>query len=218
VNYTSDQMSALKVEAEIDRSGGRAVAIRADVSSESDVQRLFDEAEDALGPLSGLVNNAGIGGRLGRFDSVDPAELRRIFEVNVIGAMLCSQEAVRRMSTKHGGKGGTIVNVSSRAAALGGANEWVHYAASKGAIETLTRGLAREVAAEGIRVNAVAPGLIETEMHERAGDPERLARMAPALPMRRPGKPEEVAETIVWLMSPASSYVTGTIIDVSGGR
>jgi NAD(P)-dependent dehydrogenase (short-subunit alcohol dehydrogenase family) len=194
------------------------VAIRADITSESDVQRLFDEAEDALGPLTGLVNNAGMGGRLGRFDSVPPAELRRVLEVNVVGAMLCSQLAVRRMSTKHGGAGGAIVNVSSRAADLGGANEWVHYASSKGAIETFTRGLAREVASEGIRVNAVAPGLIDTQMHQRSGDPQRLARLAPALPMQRPGRPEEVAEAIVWLMSPAASYVTGTILHVSGGR
>jgi NAD(P)-dependent dehydrogenase (short-subunit alcohol dehydrogenase family) len=171
-----------------------------------------------LGTLTGLVNNAGIGGRLGRFDALDPADIRKVFEVNTIGAMLCAQQAVRRMSTKHGGKGGTIVNVSSRAAEIGGANEWVHYAASKGALETFTRGLAREVAGEGIRVNAVAPGLIQTEMHERAGAPDRLARLAPTLPIGRVGTPGEVAEAIAWLMSPAASYVTGTVLHVSGGR
>ena len=216
--YSSDEINALKVVTEIDRSGGRAVSLRGNVGSEQDVARVFAEAEDALGAVTGLVNNAGTGGRLGRFDALEAAEIRAIFEINIIGAMFCSQHAVRRMSSKYGGSGGSIVNVSSRAAEFGGANEWVHYAASKGALETFTRGLAREVAGEGIRVNAVAPGLIQTEMHERAGAPDRLAKLGPTLPIGRVGTPEEVAEAIVWLMSPAASYVTGTILHVSGGR
>lgn len=216
--YSSDELNALKVATGIERSGGRAVSLRGNVASEQDVARVFAEAEDALGPVTGLVNNAGIGGRLGRFDGLDPSDIRAVFEINTIGAMLCAQHAVRRMSTKYGGSGGAIVNVSSRAAELGGAGEWVHYAASKGALETFTRGLAREIAGEGIRVNAVAPGLIQTEMHERAGAPDRLAKLGPTLPIGRVGKPEEVAEAIAWLMSPAASYVTGTILHVSGGR
>lgn len=202
----------------IERDGGRAVAVCADVAAQAEVARAFEQAEAALGSLSGLVNNAGTGGRMGRFDELEPSDIRTIFEVNVFGAMYCAREAIRRMSLRYGGSGGSIVNVTSRAAELGGANEWVHYAASKGALETFTRGLGRELGREGIRVNAVAPGLIQTEMHERAGAPDRLAQLAPGLPIGRAGTPEEVAEAIAWLMSPAASYVTGTVLHVSGGR
>jgi NAD(P)-dependent dehydrogenase (short-subunit alcohol dehydrogenase family) len=218
VNYSRDQAGADDVVDAIAREGGRAVAIQADVSREDDVLRLFSLAARELGPIGGLVNNAGTTGGLARLDALTAAALTEVLAVNVAGAMLCAREAVRRMSTRHGGSGGAIVNISSLAARIGGAGEWIHYAASKGAINSFTVGLAREVGAEGIRVNAVAPGLIDTELHAAAGAPDRLARLAPSTPMQRIGTTLEVAEAVAWLLSPAASYVTGTILEVGGGR
>ncbi|HZH28546.1 MAG TPA: SDR family oxidoreductase [Azospirillaceae bacterium] len=217
VNYAADAEAASRVVADIERAGGRAIAVQADVSQEAGVRHLFAEA-DGLGPLVALVNNGGITGPITRVDELAPEDLARVLAVNVAGPFLCAREAIRRMSTRRGGTGGVIVNVSSIAARLGGAGEWVHYAASKGAIDTFTAGLAREVAAEGIRVNAVAPGLIDTEIHAAAGAPDRLERLAPSVPMGRAGTVEEVAETVMWLLSPAASYVTGAVVPVSGGR
>ncbi|HVN27047.1 MAG TPA: SDR family oxidoreductase [Candidatus Binataceae bacterium] len=218
VNYSRDKSGAASVLDAIRGEGGRAIAVQADVSREEDIVRLFETATHELGPITGLLNNAGTTGGLARLDSLTAAALAEVLAVNVAGAMLCAREAVRRMSTRHGGSGGAIVNVSSLAARIGGAGEWIHYAASKGAMNTFTVGLAREVGAEGIRVNAVAPGLIDTELHAAAGAPDRLARLAPTTPMQRIGTAMEVAEAVAWLMSPAASYVTGTIIEVGGGR
>ena len=218
VNYARDAVAANAVVAAIRAAGGRAVAIQADVAHEADVLRLFAAAEDALGPLTALVNNAGITGGIARVEDVTAEAITRALAVNVTGSMLCAREAVRRMSTRRGGAGGAIVNLSSLAARTGGSGEWVHYAATKGAINSFTLGLAREVGDEGIRVNAVAPGLIETDLHAAAGVPDRPARMAPSVPMRRAGTPEEPAEAVLWLLSPAAAYVTGTIIEVGGGR
>jgi NAD(P)-dependent dehydrogenase (short-subunit alcohol dehydrogenase family) len=217
VNFARDGEAAAQVVRDIEQAGGQGAAVQGDVGSEADVLRLFAVA-DSAGPLTGLVNNAGIVGALTRLEGLTNEVLARVLAVNVAGAVLCAREAVRRMSTRLGGRGGGIVNVSSRAAQLGGAGEWVHYAASKGAIDSLTIGLAREVGAEGIRVNAVAPGLIETELHAAAGVPDRLERMAPSVPMARAGSPEEVAETVLWLLSPAAGYVSGAIVPVGGGR
>jgi NAD(P)-dependent dehydrogenase (short-subunit alcohol dehydrogenase family) len=217
-NYAENEAAASAVVREIEQGGGRAIAIQADVSNEKDVLRLFETAEKTLGRVTALVNNAGITGGFSKLEDLTAVTLERVLAVNVTGAMLCAREAVRRMSTRHGGAGGAIVNVSSRAAQLGGPGEWIHYAASKGAIDTLTIGLAKEVGGEGIRVNAVAPGLIETDLHAAAGEPGRPQRLAAANPLARPGLPEEVAEAIVWLLSPASSYITGAILPVSGGR
>ncbi|HEY2121737.1 MAG TPA: SDR family oxidoreductase [Candidatus Acidoferrum sp.] len=218
INYYSDKASAEALVNETRKCGGRAEAIQADVAKERDVLRLFKTSEEALGPLTALVNNAAITGGFARVDSVEVAMLERLMAVNVTGAILCAREAVRRLSTKHGGRGGAIVNISSRAAQLGSAGEWVHYAMTKGAIDTLTIGLAREVATEGIRVNAVAPGLVDTDIHAAAGDSTRLARLIPTIPMGRPGTPEEIAEGVLWLLSPAASFVTGSILGMGGGR
>jgi NAD(P)-dependent dehydrogenase (short-subunit alcohol dehydrogenase family) len=218
VNYAQDAHSATEVVRFITSAGGRAIAIQADISREDEILRLFETAERELGPLAGLVNNAGITGGFARVETVTSATLTQVFAVNVIGAMLCAREAVRRLSTRNGGPGGAIVNISSRAAQIGGAGEWVHYAASKGALDTFTLGLAREVAAEGIRVNAVAPGHVLTELHAASGDPERPIRLAPTIPMGRAGTPEEIAEVVLWLLSAAASYTTGAIVTVSGGR
>jgi NAD(P)-dependent dehydrogenase (short-subunit alcohol dehydrogenase family) len=214
VNYARDVAAAQSVCADIMQSGGRAIAVQGDMADEGDIVRVFGAVDSALGRIDGLVANAGITGALTRVDSVTAETVQRVLAVNVVGPFLCAREAVRRMSTAQGGQGGAIVNISSRAAGLGGAGEWVHYAASKGAIDSFTIGLAKEVAGEGIRVNAVAPGLIDTEIHY--GD--RLARMAPTVPMARAGSADEVAEAVAWLLSPAASYITGTILHVSGGR
>jgi NAD(P)-dependent dehydrogenase (short-subunit alcohol dehydrogenase family) len=218
VNYLRNREAAEAVVADIGRAGGRAVAVAADVASEPEVVRLFAECDKALGPLAALVNNTGILDHHKRVEDVEAAALNRIFTTNITGSFLCSREAVRRMSTRHGGKGGAIVNVSSAASRIGSPGEYVDYAASKGAIDTLTLGLAKEVAAEGIRVNAVRPGVIYTEIHATGGEPGRVDRVKDSVPMKRGGKPEEVAEAILWLMSPASSYCTGAFIDVTGGR
>jgi NAD(P)-dependent dehydrogenase (short-subunit alcohol dehydrogenase family) len=218
VNNRGNERAAADVARQIVSSGGRASVIQADVSRESEILRLFESAERELGPITGLVNNAGITGGFSRVEAVTAATLREVFSLNVIGAMLCAREAVKRMSTRNGGRGGAIVNISSRAAEIGGAGEWVHYAASKGALDTFTIGLAREVAAEGIRVNAVAPGHVMTELHAASGDPQRPVRLAPTIPMGRAGAAEEIAEAVLWLLSPAASYITGAILAVSGGR
>jgi NAD(P)-dependent dehydrogenase (short-subunit alcohol dehydrogenase family) len=202
----------------ISSDGGRAIAVQADTSREEDVARLFATCDRELGPLRGLVNNAGVTGRAGTVADIDAATLRDVLAVNIAGCFYCAREAIRRMSTRRGGEGGAIVNVSSRAAVLGGAGEWVHYAASKGAIDTMTIGLAREVAPEGIRVNAVRPGLIDTEIHASAGGGNRLQRLLATVPMGRVGTPDEVAATIVWLLSAQAEYVSGAIVDISGAR
>jgi NAD(P)-dependent dehydrogenase (short-subunit alcohol dehydrogenase family) len=218
VNFASSQAAAGQVVNDIVSAGGRAVAIPADISSEPDIVRLFETAERELGPIRGLVNNAGVTGGFARVETVTAQALAKTFAVNVVGAILCAREAVRRMSTRNGGTGGAIVNVSSLAARTGSAGEWVHYAASKGALDSFTIGLAREVASEGIRVNAVAPGLIATGLHAANGAPDRLARLAASIPMNRPGTAAEVAEGVLWLLSPAASYTTGSILDIGGGR
>jgi NAD(P)-dependent dehydrogenase (short-subunit alcohol dehydrogenase family) len=218
VNYSTAESEARSVVEEIVSASGRACALRADIAREPDILRLFESAEHELGSITALVNNAGITGGFSRVESVTAKTLEQVLAVNVTGTILCAREAVRRMSTKYGGSGGAIVNISSRAAKIGSANEWVHYAASKGAIDSFTIGLAREVATEGIRVNAVAPGHIETGLHAASGDPGRLKRVTPGIPMQRPGTAGEVAEAVLWLLSPAASYVTGTILEVGGGR
>lgn len=218
VNYDSGESAAGDVAGEIKRLGGRALPIHADVANEVDIVRMFQTAERELGPVTALVNNAGITGGFARVDSVSVDALHRVFAVNIIGAILCAREAVKRMSAKNGGRGGSIVNISSRAAHTGAPGEWVHYAATKGAIDSFTVGLAREVATEGIRVNAVAPGLTETGLHAASGEPGRLRRLMPSIPMQRAGQPGEIAEAVLWLLSAAASYVTGAILDVGGGR
>lgn len=218
VNYLHDRTAAEEAVRLITDGNGQAIAIRADVSSEADVLSLFLQVDSRLGRVSALVNNAATLERHSRLDSMDISRMERIFAVNVIGSMVCAREAVKRMSTRHGGHGGAIVNVSSGAAKYGSPGEYVDYAASKGAIETFTVGLAREIAEEGIRVNAVRPGFIYTGLHAKGGEPERVERVKTSVPMQRGGQPEEVASAILWLLSKEASYVTGTIIDVSGGR
>ena len=218
VNYSGDPAPALSVAEEVRSAGRQAVAVRADVSVEDDVRALFDAAAE-LGPVTGLVNNAAtVGNTPGRLDSYEVDVVRRTLDVNVTGVFLCCREAVRRMSTRHGGDGGAIVNISSTAARTGSAGEWVHYAASKAAVDTLTFGLAQEVAAEGVRVNAVRPGMIHTGLHEAAGLPGRLEKYARQIPMGRAGEPAEIAEAVLFLLSPESSFTTGAILDVGGGR
>jgi NAD(P)-dependent dehydrogenase (short-subunit alcohol dehydrogenase family) len=218
VNFVSDEKAADAVVSEIVAGGGRAAAVRGDVGREEEIVGMFEQAERAFGLVGGLVNNAGVTGGFARVEALRGDALARVLAVNVTGTILCSREAVRRMSVRSGGKGGSIVNISSLAARTGGAGEWVHYAASKGAVNSFTIGLAREVANEGIRVNAVAPGLIETELHGSAGEPDRLKRLTPSIPMGRAGTAMEVAEGVAWLLSPASSYTTGTILEIGGGR
>ena len=217
VNYREDERAAASIVDSVRATGVRGLAIRADVSREADVIRMF-EAVDTFGTLAVLVNNAGVTGGFARMADLSAPALERTLAVNVTGAILCAREAVRRMSTVWGGTGGSIVNVSSLAARLGGAGEWVHYAASKGAINSMTVGLAREVAGEGVRVNAVAPGIVDTEMHVAAGDPHRAKRTGATIPLGRAATPHEIAEAILWLASPEASYVTGTILEAGGGR
>ena len=217
VNYLRNRDAAAGLVDEIEKSGARAAAVAGDVAREADVMRMFDEARK-LGPLAALVNNAGVLERQARLDEMEGARFERVFATNITGAFLCAREAVRRMSTRHGGQGGAIVNVSSMASRLGSPGEYVDYAASKGAIDALTIGLAKEVAAEGIRVNAVRPGVIYTEIHASGGEPGRVDRVKSAVPMQRGGQPDEVARAILWLLSDEASYSTGTFIDVSGGR
>lgn len=218
VNYCTGETEANMVVAEIAAAGGSAIAVQADVSDEQQIIRMFQTAERDLGPIKALVNNAGITGGFARVEEVPAAAIQKTFAVNVTGAILCAREAVRRMSTRRSGSGGAIVNISSRAAHTGAPGEWVHYAASKGAIESFTIGLAREVATEGIRVNAVAPGLVETDLHAANGEPGRLQRLMPTIPMRRAGLPEEVAGGVLWLLSDEASYTTGAILAIGGGR
>lgn len=218
INYANDHSAAQKVLDHLTGIGARSIAVQGDVSKEADAMRIFEIAQRELGPIRALVNNAAITGGFARVDQIDGAALTRMLAVNVAGTMLCAREAVRRMSTKHAGLGGAIVNISSLAARTGSAGEWVHYAASKGAVNTFTIGLAREVANEGIRVNAVAPGLVDTELHAANGEPGRLKRVSPTIPMGRAATPEEIAQGVVWLLSDAASYVTGTILEIGGGR
>lgn len=218
VNYRQNAESANSVVESIRESGGSATAIQADVSVDSEVVRMFEKIDKLVGPIDALVNNAGIVDRQSRLQSISAERLQRIFVANVTGSFLCAREAVRRMSTRNGGKGGVIVNVSSMAALLGSPGEYIDYAASKAAVDTLTIGLAKEVATEGIRVNAVRPGLINTEIHASGGEPGRVDRLQDSIPMKRGGEAVEVAHAILWLLSDEASYCTGTFINVSGGR
>jgi NAD(P)-dependent dehydrogenase (short-subunit alcohol dehydrogenase family) len=218
VNYRSNRDAAEAVVRDIAGRGGRAIAVVADVAIEDDVRRMFETVDRELGTLSALVNNAGVLERQMRLEEIDAGRLQRVFATNVIGAFSCAREAVRRLSTRHGGRGGAIVNVSSGAARLGAAGEYIDYAASKGALDTMTIGLAREVAEEGIRVNAVRPGVIRTEIHASGGEPNRVDRVKAAVPMKRGGDPEEVAQAILFLLSDQASYTTGAFLDVTGGR
>ena len=218
VNYTANEKAAQDVVGRIRAEGGKAIAVQADVAEEEQVLALFQTVDAQLGRLTALVNNAGVIDVTARLDEMSVARLKRMFDINVIGSMVCAREAVRRMSTRHGGNGGAIVNVSSAAARLGAPGQYLDYASAKGAIDTFTVGLAKEVAAEGIRVNAVRPGLIDTEIHASGGLPDRVQQLAHLVPMQRGGSAEEVAEAIVWLLSSQSSYVTMSMIEVSGGR
>ncbi len=218
LNYRSREPDAKRVVAEIEAVGGRALAVKADVSVDADVLRMFAACDHELGTLSALVNNAGVLEQQSRLEGIDGARLYRVFATNVFGVFACCREAVRRMSTRRGGAGGAIVNVSSAAARLGSAGEYVDYAASKGAVDTFTVGLANEVATEGIRVNAVRPGFIYTEMHASGGEPGRVDRVKEFVPMKRGGSADEVARAILWLLSDEASFTTGSFVDVTGGR
>jgi NAD(P)-dependent dehydrogenase (short-subunit alcohol dehydrogenase family) len=218
VNYLRDAAAARAVVRDIEGAGGRASAVQADVAREDAVEGLFEAAESALGPVTALVNNAGLAGLVNRLDEAPAETIRTVVEVNLLGTIWCSRAAVRRMSTRRGGPGGAIVNLSSGAATIGSPGEYVWYAAAKGGIDSFTLGLAKEVAGEGIRVNAVAPGFVDTEIHAASGMPDRLAEDAPKVPLGRAAAPQEIAEVIVWLLSDAASYVTGTVLRVAGGR
>ncbi len=218
VNFAANAAAADEVVDAIRAGGGRAIAVQADVADEAQVLRMFEAVDATLGRLTGLVNNAGVVDVTARLDQMSVARWRRMFDINVIGSFLCAREAVRRMSTRHGGAGGAIVNLSSAASRLGSPGQYLDYAAAKGAIDAFTIGLAREVAAEGIRVNAVRPGLIETDIHASGGLPDRVRDLQHLVPMQRGGTADEVAQAIVWLLSDAASYTTMSLLDVSGGR
>ena len=218
VNYASHSLAADEVVRQIRAAGGQAIAVQADVAQEDQVLAMFEKIDAKLGPLTALVNNAGVVDVAARVDEMRFDRLRRMFDINVLGSFLCAREAVKRMSTRHGGTGGAIVNVSSAAARLGSPGQYVDYAAAKAAIETLTIGLAKEVATEGIRVNAVRPGIIETDIHASGGQPDRARQMASHVPMQRSGSAHEVALGILWLLSNEASYTTGTFLDIAGGR
>jgi NAD(P)-dependent dehydrogenase (short-subunit alcohol dehydrogenase family) len=218
VNYARGAEAARRVVGEIEGAGGEALALQGDVAREDDVLSLFREIDRRFGRLDGLVNNAGVIGKLGRLEQIDAADLKRVFEINVFGAFICAREAVRRMSTAHGGSGGAIVNMSSAASSIGSAGEFVHYAASKAAINAMTLGLAREVAREGIRVNAVEPGLVETDMHESVGGAKRTERLIGTIALGRSATTAEIADPVLYLLSDAASYVTGAVLRAAGGR
>lgn len=218
INYRKNKQTAEALSAQIRQQGGRALTVAADIRLEDDVLRLFDTVDTQLGPLTALVNNAGVIAPLSRLQDMDASRLHRVIDTNIIGSLLCAREAARRMSSARGGAGGAIVNLSSGAAKHGSAGEYVDYAASKGAIDSLTVGLAKELAGEGIRVNAVRPGFIDTDMHQDSGADERLRQQLPCIPMQRIGSAEEVAQAILWLLSDQASYCNGSIIDVTGGR
>lgn len=218
VNYTANSLAADEVVRQIRAGGGSAMAVQADVAMEAQVMTMFERIDAKFGPITGLVNNAGVVDVSARLDEMDMARWHRMFDINVMGTLLCAREAVRRMSTRHGGSGGAIVNVSSAASRLGSPGQYVDYAAAKGAVDAFTIGLAKEVAGEGIRVNAVRPGLIETEIHASGGLPNRVNELKDQVPMQRGGTADEVAQAIVWLLSDAASYTTMSLLDVSGGR
>jgi NAD(P)-dependent dehydrogenase (short-subunit alcohol dehydrogenase family) len=219
VNYVGDTQAAGALVSEITAAGAKAIAVQGDVSNLADVTRMFDATQESFGPITALVNNAGITGKSSSLDAADPQVIMDTIAINVTGAIFAAREAVKRMSTRHGGKGGVIVNISSAAATLGSPGEYVWYAASKGAIDSFTIGLAKEVAEEGIRVVSVTPGMVETDIHERSsGDAARVARIAPLIPMKRIGRPEEIADAVMFLLSDQASYITGSTIRVAGGR
>lgn len=218
INYSSNSQAALALVESIQAAGGKALAVQADVADEAQVLTMFKTIDNTFGPLTALVNNAGVVDMAARVDEMQLERIKRMFDINVLGSFLCAREAVLRMSTRYGGQGGAIVNLSSVASKLGGTGQYVDYAASKGAIDTMTIGLAKEVALEGIRVNAVRPGIIDTEIHASGGQPNRVQDMLPLLPMQRAGTAQEVAEAIMWLLSPQASYTTGSFLDVTGGR
>jgi NAD(P)-dependent dehydrogenase (short-subunit alcohol dehydrogenase family) len=218
VNYQADRDAAEAVVANIEAAGGRAIAVQADVANEAQVERLFETVDRELGQLGALVNNAGLAGRFSRLDEADSETIRRVIEVNVLGLITCSRAAVRRLSPRHGGAGGAIVNLTSGAATIGSPGEYVWYAASKGAVDSFTLGLGKELAGEGIRVNGVAPGFVETEIHAASGMPDRVKEQGHTVPIGRAAQPEEIAETILWLLSDQASYVTGAVLRVAGGR
>ncbi|MFF9559116.1 SDR family oxidoreductase [Streptomyces albus] len=217
LGYAKDEEAAQRTARAVREAGGEAVAVRMDTSDAADVDRLFDTVRDTLGPVTGLVNNAGVSGPLGRFTETSPEVMRRVVEVNVTGALLCARRALREMSTAYGGSGGAVVNISSTAATLGSPGEYVHYAASKAAVDAMTVGLAKEFTGEGVRVNCVQPGSVLTEMHAVMGDPDRPWKKARITPAGRPGEPEEIADAVAWLLSDEASYTSGAVLRVAGG-
>ena len=218
VNYESNSLAADEVVRQIRQAGGTAITVQANVANEDQVLAMFAKVDAKLGRLTALVNNAGVVDQTSRVDAMSMARIKRMFDINVLGSMVCAREAVKRMSTRYGGEGGAIVNVTSVAARLGAPAQYVDYAAAKGAMDVFTLGLAREVAAEGIRVNAVRPGIIDTDIHASGGLPDRARDLAPQVPMQRPGRADEVASSILWLLGQSSGYVTGSLLDVTGGR